>query len=159
MKHDDGRTTEEVDTRPVLRLLMVSYTSSDGGSGISLTIEDKASGLRVLDLDLSYEEAGKLFSNGHVEARLDGGFPKPGLPYGKRREVQTIFVHGLTRDHFKEGAAQTHTEMFVAETFPGLKDAGWRPEQNWSPKGYNNHKAKAGGYDVTFVRYVEPNKD
>jgi hypothetical protein len=139
MTTDDGRFKGTVQ--------MSSFTGS--GSGLMITVTDEKSGLRVLDVRLTREDAGSLLcgyqANCEYEVVQEPGFSR----LGKRHEYATINVVGLTSKTWKQ------REQLIEHA---MRAGGYHPDDGWvadRESMYNFHRAKGDGYEVWVRRWVE----
>ena len=113
---------------------------------ISIEVEDANSGLRIIELCMSYEALGKIIT-GHGAIPVIAKYVNTLDNIGKRLEVKIEMVQGIDSRVNKE----EFKEMFKKAVKPYEVD-GWKADAEDS---FNFHKhTPKGYYAVTFRRYI-----
>jgi hypothetical protein len=123
------------------------YQSTSGRNGVSLSLEDDTSRLRVLELDMTLEQFGQLITGlsiPDIEAEVNLMDER----LGKKHENLQIVVPNLTKVWEDRDLA---VRLFIAAD-PELAGKGWEPDT--LPERPNNHRIAEEGYRVILRRYV-----
>lgn len=131
----------------------VSLSRWTGGAqqGWRLTIEDSASRLRVVEIQLTDEQFGQLVG-GRVTDLAVEHWTSPNI--GKTMEVKVINVPGLTHESWQGPDRHRTTPVYGA-----MGAQGYGAEDGWVPQideTFNRHRSSAEGYAVTLRRWVTP---
>lgn len=119
--------------------------TGNGTQGWRLTIEDRASHLRVAEVSLTDQQLGELLGGRIADVDV-GHWASPNI--GKRMEVANIVVPGLTRDTW---SGRDHIARQAMEAQDYFHGDGWAHQVD---ETFNFHRSTPEGYRVTLRRWV-----
>lgn len=126
--------------------VLMSKASSSEGQRMHITIEDKISGCRVLEIYMSLEEFAKALTASYGEATIEHF---PNSPVGKKHEHKTEVVPIPKKDEFH---LRNKPER-VKELLKPFEVDGWRG--NTSDMTNHHCFVPNKGQSVGFHRYVD----
>lgn len=116
----------------------------DSTDTINISIEDRASGLRLLECKMELEYFAKAITNLAFQPCAINYYGS--LNIGKKRELKQEFVTLTDGFHSFEKEIKTLVKPYEVD--------GWLAS-SYDTDSYNHHHTTDKGYSVTFIRYVD----
>ena len=125
----------------------ISRYQGSSGTGITLKVDDEASNLNVVTVQMTLEDFGALVTGqGHLPAAVEHWIGDRSSNIGKQREVKHVDIERPVTDGREERNAEIRARPEVA----ALLAAGWILSSDGQDR--QQHGPKWG---VTLVRYAE----
>jgi len=116
--------------------------TSTHGDYISVEIMDEASGCRFVNARMSIEGFGRAITG---QGYIDCTFDLCPQNVGMKREVKTVDVESKWTSSRNEPKARAELSKYEVDGWVGRLD-----------DMFNRHRRTKTGYNVTFIRFVEP---